>query len=56
MRQPLRAQCVDIDVQLPFIRQVDDVFCQQEKARPYVAAATQRALRGVGLQQLPWPA
>ena len=41
-------------VLLSFLRQEGDVLFQHNNARPYTAAATQRALRGV--QQLPWPA
>ena len=41
-------------VLLPFLRRESDVIFQHDNARPYTAAATQRALRGV--QELPWPA
>ena len=41
-------------VLLPFLRQEGDMLFQQDNAHPHMAAATQRALRGV--QQLPWPA
>ena len=39
---------------LSFLQQEGDVLFQQDNAHPHMAAATQRALRGV--QQIPWPA
>ena len=43
------AQTVNL-VLLPFLQRECDVLFQQDNARPYTAAATQHALRGV--QQL----
>ena len=43
-----------ISLLLPFLQQKGDVLFQQYNARPHMAAAMRRVLRGV--QQLPWPA